>query len=436
MTLRAIFKEQLQDLATCMRTKFSRSSDPRLFQLAGIKAQLDGLDAIIQAPTGSGKTAIAAGPHLWTGVADMTIIMVFPLLALEEEMMDTFQRDLLAKLHFPKLGSIMQNIRNHRPNVSIVIRALEHPQSSYCDLDFILPRQIDNALDIPKTYVYVDNINMGGKIVDYLQSFLRSQNPAPTNTGLVRPFNAALSQKYKQNAIAVFHCVPSADHDKPIICILVCTDAAGIWKLPAIFSNFVQRAGHAGRGRGCTGLAVLLVECSAYLTDLSTCHERSTPATNSIKGKRRSKLRAKAPKDYAKMCELNHRSSRQVDTIHLLSSQPLIDSEATNKGLLAFVQTMKCRRKVWGAVFESSSEDHHAHAHFDSSGILDDTTIGLLFWIGTIKASVHTSLLETSWLWWDCHSAALLEVLSSLKPKFVLWKTESSKKQSTIEPAA
>lgn len=42
------------------------------------------------------------------------------------------------------------------------------------------------------------------------------------------------------------------------------------WKLPATFSNFIQRAGRAARGRGCNGLAVLLVEKPAYNVDLVT----------------------------------------------------------------------------------------------------------------------------------------------------------------------
>jgi len=41
------------------------------------------------------------------------------------------------------------------------------------------------------------------------------------------------------------------------------------WKLPASVSTFVQRAGRAGRGPGCRGLAVLLVEKSTYEADLS-----------------------------------------------------------------------------------------------------------------------------------------------------------------------
>ncbi len=79
--------DDIQKIASKMRTKFGWDNDPRPFQLDAVQAQLEGTDIIIQAPTGSGKTAIAAGPHLWYSVEQKKVtIMVCPLLALEEEM--------------------------------------------------------------------------------------------------------------------------------------------------------------------------------------------------------------------------------------------------------------------------------------------------------------------------------------------------------------
>ena len=40
------------------------------------------------------------------------------------------------------------------------------------------------------------------------------------------------------------------------------------WKLPGSISAFVQHAGHAGRARDRTGLAVLLLEQTAYGVDI------------------------------------------------------------------------------------------------------------------------------------------------------------------------
>lgn len=76
----------LRELARAMRERYRWSTDPKDFQLAGVRAQLEGVDMVIQAPTGAGKTAIAAGPHLWPTSAGKTTIMVSPLLSLEEEM--------------------------------------------------------------------------------------------------------------------------------------------------------------------------------------------------------------------------------------------------------------------------------------------------------------------------------------------------------------
>ena len=59
---------------------------PRTFQLEGIRAQIKGVDGIIQAPTGSGKAAIVLGAHLWPHNKPKVTIMVSPLLSLEDEM--------------------------------------------------------------------------------------------------------------------------------------------------------------------------------------------------------------------------------------------------------------------------------------------------------------------------------------------------------------
>lgn len=80
-----------------MQDAYGWTDDPRPFQLAGVQAQLEGTDLIIQAPTGSGKTAVAAGPHLWPSSKGKITIMVSPLLALEEEMVQTFQTQFKLK---------------------------------------------------------------------------------------------------------------------------------------------------------------------------------------------------------------------------------------------------------------------------------------------------------------------------------------------------
>ncbi|KAH9914558.1 P-loop containing nucleoside triphosphate hydrolase protein [Fomitopsis serialis] len=585
--------EEVKELARLMQTRFRWSSEPLFFQLEGVKAQLEGVDAIIQAPTGSGKTAIAAGPHLWPTNEGKTTIMVCPLLALEEEMVETFKtefgltaiavngqntlsqnrqimqeilqgqyriilispemlqsstfkdrilrntrfmrrvisivvdeahclshwgadfrkkyaslgtvrvflapgtpiiavtatltarvrRDLHNKLHFPKTGSQFVNAGNDRPNVSIVVRACEHPQNTLADLDFVLPEKIETANDIPKTYLYVDNIDTGNDIIDHLGTLLRQRNPALYELGVIRPFNATMSAGYRTHAMAAFrnnHEYSSADVTADNlkigpIRILVCTDAAGMgcnvpdvdvvvqWKLPATLSNFIQRAGRAARARNRTGIAILLVERSAYsinLASTSPTHESNSTTKPSTKRHRRKARgppkdsREKTPKDYAKRHGVNRGGSAGVAGDNTLdpADHPKLDHDTDDEGLLAFVQSTQCRRKVWRSIYECPAsvpccdvchpsllnrarppllgqlaqknakqkvglpdpatqtaledwrerklEEDHTHALFGATAILSDTRVERLASVGPITRAVAAAMLKT-WLWRD-----------------------------------
>lgn len=77
-------EEDTQQLTTVIREKFK--IEPRDFQVEAVKAQIEGVDMILQASTGAGKTMVAAGPHLWPGNQNKFTIMTCPLLSLEEEM--------------------------------------------------------------------------------------------------------------------------------------------------------------------------------------------------------------------------------------------------------------------------------------------------------------------------------------------------------------
>ena len=131
-----------------------------------------------------------------------------PVVAVSATLTARVRRDIMSKLHFPKGSgsSSFLNVGNHRNNVSLVVRACEHPLHSYADLDFIIPRHITDPSQIPKTYIYVDNINTGADIVSYLASWIGSHtsiDPSITST-LVCPFNATMSHKYCDTVIDAF----------------------------------------------------------------------------------------------------------------------------------------------------------------------------------------------------------------------------------------
>ncbi|KAI0761242.1 P-loop containing nucleoside triphosphate hydrolase protein [Irpex lacteus] len=403
----------------------------RPFQLAGIRAQLEGVDTVVQAPMGSGKTVIAAGPHASPRSEGMITLLSVPLIQWAEDMVTTFReelklntiaihsangalsplvikdilalkyqvviaspemlqsrtfinrllrnpsfsqriisfvvdeahcvslwgadfrkkygslgivraflprgtpviamtatltgrvrRDICSKLHFAKHASQSRNEGNDRPNVSIVVRACEHPLVSFADLDFIIPTTIRCHTDLPKTYLYVDDVNTGSQIVDHLSSLLKSRNTR----------------------------------------ILVCTDAAGMginipdvdvvvqWKLPSTLSSFIQRAGGAAR-----------VEPSAYKVDIVT-----TPEASTTKRRRRTKKvkpgegagtvptigqRTRAQEAALKAYAIAHgvaRGSSKLEDAPPAGAQPQFSPDRDDEGLLVF-----CRRKVWAEVFEN-----------------------------------------------------------------------------------
>ncbi len=112
------------------------------------------------------------------------------------------------------------NFGNDRPNVSIVVRAMEHAQNTYADLAFLIPPTLTTVSETPKSYLYVDDIKTGGEIIDYLTELVRCRSPSLADQVPIRPYNATLSDEYREAAMNEFQAGS--------IRILVCTDAAGM----------------------------------------------------------------------------------------------------------------------------------------------------------------------------------------------------------------
>ena len=77
-------ESEAAELDQRMQTTYGWDSTPKKFQSFGVRGQVEGEDLVIQAATGSGKTAVVAGPHLW--IKDGITLMIVPLLQLEDEM--------------------------------------------------------------------------------------------------------------------------------------------------------------------------------------------------------------------------------------------------------------------------------------------------------------------------------------------------------------
>ncbi|KAI0074726.1 hypothetical protein K474DRAFT_1709611 [Panus rudis PR-1116 ss-1] len=340
-----------------------------------------------------------------------------PAMAVTATLTPKVCRDIQSKLHFPKSGSVFLNVGNDRPNVSMVVRSCEHPAHTFADLDFVIPANVESSGDIPKTFIYVDDINQGGNIIDHLNDILRSRNKQLADTGLIRPFNATMSHEYREKAMECFR--------DGTICILVCTDAAGMgcnipdidvvvqWQLPATLSNWIQRAGRAARGHGRTGLAVLLVEPSAYGLDPT-----KSPSKTNVGTKNQHKVKRPTMPD-VKQYAMEHglkRGGSNCDDAIPTGDQPELNTNCEDEGLLAFVQSTQCRRKIQ---LQSWREHVYARDYCDSqldpTALLDDPTIEFLSSIGPLSTDgMVESLLRDSWIWWDIHGAELVSFLETL----------------------
>ncbi|KAJ3565032.1 hypothetical protein NP233_g7904 [Leucocoprinus birnbaumii] len=149
---------------------------------------------------------------------------------------------------------------NDRPDISLMVRPMTYPASSYQDLDFLIPRNWNETMDAPpKFLVFFDDIQEAQAAVTYLQTRLR---------------------EVYHNKVDWFHSTVSQDGREVLveqlkrgeIFGLCCTDAFGMgldlsdvdivvqYKATCTFCSLWQRFGRAARGPGKCGVAILLVE--------------------------------------------------------------------------------------------------------------------------------------------------------------------------------
>jgi len=130
---------------------------------------------------------------------------------------DRVRRDVLSKLQF-KTGTFLDlTIGNDRPNVSLVVRAIQNPMNTFSDLDFLIPAGITDQRQVKQSFIYADQISSA----DGMEKRLYSTAPESfKEAGIIRPYSAAYSVEYRTEVMALFKA--------GIVRILICTDAAGM----------------------------------------------------------------------------------------------------------------------------------------------------------------------------------------------------------------
>ncbi|KAF8157863.1 P-loop containing nucleoside triphosphate hydrolase protein [Crassisporium funariophilum] len=293
-----------------------------------------------------------------------------PLIAVSATLTPRVHKDLLTKLQMDKDTYIFMNAGNDRPNIAQVVRAMEHPMNSYRDLNFLLPDHLLKPEDIPKTFLYCDDIKTGDEMIDYLNSHIP---PELRSVGLARPYNASMSKRYRQQVMQLFKAGG--------IRVLVCTDAAGMgcnipdidmvvqWKTPRNISSWVQRAGRAARAKGRNGLAVMLVEKSAFEAGALVAAKttNSTPAPGRGRGRGRGHGRsrggrggggAKRGSSYGVLHGQRRGTySGAYDTITPINEPLEIGEDSLGEGIYVYIQDTVCRRRVLTKIFGNNVSD-------------------------------------------------------------------------------
>lgn len=143
-----------------------------------------------------------------------------PVIGLSATLTPRVIQDVTSSLNMKKSKYAFINEGNERPELTLAVRKCEHPMNSFEDLRFLFKRRIFHPLDIPKTFIFIDNKNEGQQAIQALNSFLP---PHLSHLGIIRSFNARHCSQYRADTMERFR--------RGDIRILVCTDAAGMVSL-------------------------------------------------------------------------------------------------------------------------------------------------------------------------------------------------------------
>ncbi|KAG9083817.1 hypothetical protein FS749_005711, partial [Ceratobasidium sp. UAMH 11750] len=229
------------------------------------------------------------------------------------------------------------NEGNERPELSLAVAKCQYPMNTFLDLLFLFKGRISYPQDIPKSFIFIDNKAEGHRAVQILNNFL----PASLrHLGLIRPFNARHSSQYRAETMKLFQL--------GVIRVLICTDAAGMgcdisnveiviqWRIVAL-SILIQRW---GRIRGERGLAVMLVEPSAYTYNPTEPGVKVVSSSSKKSGSRAKRSNKESLK-----------KGGWKSPVH--GAHPELRADSPYEGTLVLAQTNGCLREIWTRAFQN-----------------------------------------------------------------------------------
>ncbi|KAG8698171.1 hypothetical protein FRC09_007392 [Ceratobasidium sp. 395] len=252
------------------------------------------------------------------------------------------------------------NEGNDRPNVTLICRRCIHPLKSLLDSAFVVPSNTQFPSDIDKTFFYVDNVEWGTRVVDFLTSRLPEH---VRDQGLIRPYNATFSTQYRTEAMRLFRL--------GVIRVLVCTDAAGMGcnipdvdtvvqlKSPTDSASLHQRGGRTARKKTRKGRFVVLAEPAAYDVDptepADAGEAKLEPCT---RGKKKNKKAKEFQKGHTQQRFRGRPGTKKKKKIAKGAEpeppvEPVIQDDSPGSSVYAFIQARPCRRQVLAKIFNN-----------------------------------------------------------------------------------
>ncbi|THU88253.1 hypothetical protein K435DRAFT_866442 [Dendrothele bispora CBS 962.96] len=242
------------------------------------------------------------------------------------------RRDVMKKLHIDH-DSVKIDIGNDRVNVSLVVRPIHNPINSFIDLDFVIPKDATNVDEIPKTFIYYDNvmgaIDMEDHIIDILPDNLKTE-------GVVRLFSAGYSDDYREKM--QLECGSFLDQSL------------------LLYNEQVERLETLAARHG---LGVLLVEKTAYSVDLEkeVNDRQGAKAKKQVTSSKEQAAVRKVKDQYAKSCGVLRGTYTGKSDTNVERRERKLDGELEHEGLYTLVQTGICRRRVLAMVFDQDADN-------------------------------------------------------------------------------
>lgn len=241
-----------------------------------------------------------------------------------------------------------------RPNITYIVQEIR--QKGLTKLNMLIPT-IGGMGGIPKTMIFVNNIDSGVAIAVHLQSLLPTS--IRNKDKVVRSFSSNVEASTWDEFMR--------DFQSGNIRIWVCTHAAGMgidiqdvtrviqWKLSdhLVLATLLQRIGQAGQDASLPAVAIVFVQSKYilpenFLDDLNSIFCNHSTAIGPQNGARAAEI----------VKTLYTDDNLQTDTFQTKKNKSASPYHKVDPAVMWFVHTTRCRRCLALACFMSSPVEH------------------------------------------------------------------------------